>query len=127
MLLSRLNVLLHMRYNSNFHAPTAPNGCLMKRACVHKYEPDGGPDDFICNKRKPCTGMAQDVLDYPGEWAELGVLGRWPLIAHSQSLDSRDAASTCPMAKMIPMGGTLRALRALQALQTPNAPHTETD
>lgn len=41
MLLSLLNVLLHMRYNSNFHAPTAPNGCLMKRACVHKYEADG--------------------------------------------------------------------------------------
>lgn len=60
-----------MRYNSNFHAPTAPNGCLMKRASVHKYErclalreylaeaecragAVGIPtDDFICNKRKP--------------------------------------------------------------------------
>lgn len=38
MLLSLLNVLLHMRYNSNFHASPAPNGCLMKRARVHKYE-----------------------------------------------------------------------------------------
>lgn len=139
MLLSLLNVLLHMRYNSNFHAPTAPNGCLMKRACVHKYEADGAQTTLFAisvNRilssvlRMPerssmywilrgCGRMWANVGECGWMWLDVGVLGRWPLIAHSQSLESRDPASTCPMAKMIPMGGPLRPLQAYHPSKRP--------
>lgn len=140
MLLSLLNVLLHMRYNSNFHAPTAPNGCLMKRACVHKYEADGAQTTLFAisvNRilssvlRMPERSSMYWILRGCGRmWANVGECGgSWSLAAYRTLPITRESRSCeyVPNGEDDPDGWATLATPSIPSIQTPHAPRTETD